>query len=130
MCRLSLTSRSSGRLAGSPSRRSADQFREARLVRITDGGAAIGVDPVGVLDPQIIVNLLLELGVGVDLVIHGYCPDSSVAREGSHNGLGRIADERWRRERSEEHTSELQSHSELVCRLLLEKKTEKKTIHR
>src|SRR5476649_1716520 len=29
-------------------------------------------------------------------------------------------------ERSEEHTSELQSHSELVCRLLLEKK--KKTI--
>src|SRR5438034_8520079 len=30
--------------------------------------------------------------------------------------------------RSEEHTSELQSHSDLVCRLLLEKK--KKTEHR
>ena len=28
--------------------------------------------------------------------------------------------------RSEEHTSELQAHSELVCRLLLEKKTTKK----
>src|SRR5215204_5446918 len=28
--------------------------------------------------------------------------------------------------RSEEHTSELQSHSELVCRLLLEKKKKKK----
>src|SRR5476649_2639409 len=28
----------------------------------------------------------------------------------------------WRRWRSEEHTSELQSHSDLVCRLLLEKK--------
>src|SRR5436190_16642784 len=27
-----------------------------------------------------------------------------------------------RKERSEEHTSELQSHSDLVCRLLLEKK--------
>src|SRR4030095_17213086 len=27
--------------------------------------------------------------------------------------------------RSEEHTSELQSHSDLVCRLLLEKKTNK-----
>src|SRR5437588_9050532 len=27
--------------------------------------------------------------------------------------------------RSEEHTSELQSHSDLVCRLLLEKKNEK-----
>src|SRR5438034_3119906 len=29
--------------------------------------------------------------------------------------------------RSEEHTSELQSHSDLVCRLLLEKKKEKNT---
>ena len=29
-------------------------------------------------------------------------------------------------ERSEEHTSELQSRSDLVCRLLLEKKKEKK----
>src|SRR5260221_5303344 len=44
----------------------------------------------------------------------------------------RQADRRWRsadrsariprRSRSEEHTSELQSHSDLVCRLLLEKK--------
>src|SRR5438132_8767264 len=31
----------------------------------------------------------------------------------------------WR-DRSEEHTSELQSHSDLVCRLLLEKKKKKK----
>src|SRR5437588_2492681 len=30
------------------------------------------------------------------------------------------------RPRSEEHTSELQSHSDLVCRLLLEKKKKKK----
>src|SRR5438034_3128069 len=30
--------------------------------------------------------------------------------------------------RSEEHTSELQSHSDLVCRLLLEKKKKKKKI--
>src|SRR5438034_8019690 len=30
------------------------------------------------------------------------------------------------RERSEEHTSELQSHSDLVCRLLLEKKNKYK----
>src|SRR5438034_5734829 len=32
---------------------------------------------------------------------------------------------RTRRVRSEEHTSELQSHSDLVCRLLLEKKKKK-----
>src|SRR2546430_12784634 len=31
----------------------------------------------------------------------------------------------WRRRRSEEHTSELQSQSNLVCRLLLEKKKKK-----
>src|SRR5260221_7730819 len=30
--------------------------------------------------------------------------------------------------RSEEHTSELQSHSDLVCRLLLEKKKPKRTL--
>src|SRR5438034_4708482 len=33
--------------------------------------------------------------------------------------------ERGRYQRSEEHTSELQSHSDLVCRLLLEKKNNK-----
>src|SRR6266571_1633387 len=36
------------------------------------------------------------------------------------------ADVRHVRERSEEHTSELQSHVNLVCRLLLEKKKNKK----
>src|SRR5260221_6325061 len=36
------------------------------------------------------------------------------------DGLGVVA--RGKRHRSEEHTSELQSHSDLVCRLLLEKK--------
>src|SRR5438034_4001551 len=36
---------------------------------------------------------------------------------------------RWRAaRRSEEHTSELQSHSDLVCRLLLEKKKTEKQI--
>src|SRR5438132_7186232 len=34
--------------------------------------------------------------------------------------------ERAHEERSEEHTSELQSHSDLVCRLLLEKKKKKR----
>src|SRR5438034_7224386 len=31
--------------------------------------------------------------------------------------------------RSEEHTSELQSHSDLVCRLLLEKKKNNRRVH-
>src|SRR5690242_21205752 len=34
-----------------------------------------------------------------------------------------------REQRSEEHTSELQSHVNLVCRLLLEKKKKKLTAH-
>src|SRR5438034_8340435 len=40
------------------------------------------------------------------------------------SGAGWFCTTRW--SRSEEHTSELQSHSDLVCRLLLEKK--KKTL--
>src|SRR5260370_8421813 len=35
-----------------------------------------------------------------------------------------------RRSRSEEHTSELQSHLNLVCRLLLEKKKKRRTHYR
>ena len=60
------------RSVGSPSRQSVDHFREARVVRITLGGVAIWLDPFGMLDPQIVVNLLQQLGVGVDLVRHGH----------------------------------------------------------
>src|SRR5215204_3463925 len=54
------------------------------------------------------------------------CPNTTHFRSSprqSRSGLkgGPTASSRARR-RSEEHTSELQSHSELVCRLLLEKK--------
>src|SRR5438034_5511013 len=42
-------------------------------------------------------------------------------------GRGRREDPPPARSRSEEHTSELQSHSDLVCRLLLEKKKKKWT---
>src|SRR5438034_7259212 len=40
-----------------------------------------------------------------------------------------VPSERELAKRSEEHTSELQSHSDLVCRLLLEKKKNKRTIN-
>ena len=63
--------RRSGRLIGSSSRPRVEHFREARLVRIAHGGFTIWLDPFGMLDPQIVVNLLPELGVGVDLVRHG-----------------------------------------------------------
>src|SRR2546430_13519716 len=38
------------------------------------------------------------------------------------DATGRVVSGTWARDRSEEHTSELQSQSNLVCRLLLEKK--------
>src|SRR5260370_29191603 len=44
----------------------------------------------------------------------------------AHSG-GVFSKIRRRSARSEEHTSELQSHLNLVCRLLLEKKKKKKT---
>src|SRR5690606_40365968 len=59
-------------------------------------------------EPRIITvegNTLLRVRVG-------YFPDGNAAR----------AHARRLRERSEEHTSELQSRENLVCRLLLEKK--------
>src|SRR5437588_4752069 len=45
-----------------------------------------------------------------------------IARAEEEIERGAVMDEA----RSEEHTSELQSHSDLVCRLLLEKKNKKK----
>src|SRR5437588_3892897 len=52
--------------------------------------------------------------------------ESSSTRIGSRPCSSGIRSEGFDRLRSEEHTSELQSHSDLVCRLLLEKKKKKK----
>jgi len=62
--------RRNDRLVGSPSRQRVEHFRETRLVRIAHGGFAIWLDPFGMLDPQIVVNLLLEFGVRVDWMRH------------------------------------------------------------
>lgn len=66
--------RRNDRSVGFLSRQSAEHFREARVVRITLGGLAIWLDPFGMLDPQIAVNLLLEFGVRVDWMRHGNWP--------------------------------------------------------
>src|SRR2546430_8819889 len=49
-------------------------------------------------------------------------PARIAARKPSYTWRYSVAPERASRGRSEEHTSELQSQSNLVCRLLLEKK--------
>src|SRR5688572_31760822 len=58
-------------------------------------------------------------------------PYTTLFRSGADRGLlargeGGLAHPRVGNHRSEEHTSELQSQSNLVCRLLLEKKKKKK----
>src|SRR5437667_5277667 len=57
-----------------------------------------------------------EIGAAQDFAEHSHDP----LFRGCSRGYG---DSTWR---SEEHTSELQSHHDLVCRLLLEKKKKKK----
>src|SRR5947207_11785610 len=59
--------------------------------------------------------------------VEGRCPRLFVEEpEGGRDGVHLVGDRGHHRPqelvRSEEHTSELQSHSDLVCRLLLEKK--------
>src|SRR5207237_6048941 len=57
---------------------------------------------------------------------HGSVDRRRMARRATQCGrLGRVRPSRERYGRSEEHTSELQSHLNLVCRLLLEKKKNK-----
>jgi len=60
------------RLVGSRSRECSEQFHEARLVRITHGAFAIWLDPFGVLNPEVVVDLLPKLGVTVDSVRRGH----------------------------------------------------------
>src|SRR2546425_9480185 len=53
--------------------------------------------------------------------------DAHGAPRRQHLVMPRVADVHLEHQRSEEHTSELQSLAYLVCRLLLEKKKKKKT---
>src|SRR2546430_6107875 len=60
-----------------------------------------------------------------------YCRKTLDAQVSTSSVSGRsstwLATSRWAAPRSEEHTSELQSQSNLVCRLLLEKKNSRAT---
>src|SRR2546427_7625971 len=64
-----------------------------------------------------------ELGHNAGAALaRGRAPQGRGGARVPHAGLGQME----RQRRSEEHTSELQSQSNLVCRLLLEKKKKKK----
>src|SRR5438132_9071427 len=72
------------------------------IVQVTKG-------PIGTKGPRVTTNLSFA---GRYLVLMPFSDRSGISRK--------IENQKERR--SEEHTSELQSHSDLVCRLLLEKK--------
>jgi len=57
---------------GSRSPKTVELFHQERLVRITHGALAIWLDPFGMLDPEVVVNLSPKLGVGVDFVRSGH----------------------------------------------------------
>src|SRR5438132_10603914 len=68
-------------------------------------------------------------------------PYTTLFRSAAAKGAAELGDHRERAHavdgvavavyvRSEEHTSELQSHSDLVCRLLLEKKNRHSILHK
>src|SRR2546428_7178218 len=67
-----------------------------------------------------------QVGVGVGTRLVGFLPRASVQAIYSYSFVEKVLDVAIDRSnafvRSEEHTSELQSRSDLVCRLLLEKK--------
>src|SRR5437773_9761249 len=71
-----------------------------------------GVDPILLAQFPLLEEALIALGVVVWPMVELEADD---ALAGAASSLSAI-------KRSEEHTSELQSHHDLVCRLLLEKK--------
>jgi hypothetical protein len=51
-------------------RQALEHPHQACFVRIAHRRFAIWLDPFGMLDSEVIVNLLPELGVGVDLMMY------------------------------------------------------------
>src|SRR5438034_5619335 len=94
---------------------------------VTGAGASGSDQP-----PQILGNLVSISSAMRPAVVSHYDIEPLINVYAAVDGrdLGAVSDEIAERvhdiERSEEHTSELQSHSDLVCRLLLEKKKKKK----
>src|SRR6266478_1422611 len=127
----------SSRVMPGPSRPRVETERAPQLRARDRGGAALHHD-----DPARDVRERRGLG--------GCGPTGQREREGADDGVARAGDvgdlvgpvdgdegrgavpreERHPATRSEEHTSELQSQSNLVCRLLLEKKKKKKNTTR
>src|SRR5438034_9421490 len=83
-----------------------------------------GIQPVASFFTGTATTVIYPLSLHDALPISGvHAGDLNVVEARPQHPARLPVDEPGRR-RSEEHTSELQSHSDLVCRLLLEKKKE------
>src|SRR5687767_15203314 len=71
--------------------------------------------------------IMLRMPVNDEVSVGRVGKNARVERHGGSGSIGKIAF-REGPQRSEEHTSELQSLAYLVCRLLLEKKNKKRKI--
>src|SRR5260370_11059291 len=73
-----------------------------------------------------------EIGVSKIQIVQKVSESTPFPIQLKEHGVDFLLDHRhlWMGNRSEEHTSELQSHLNLVCRLLLEKKKHNKTSSR
>jgi hypothetical protein len=106
-------------LVSSLCRQSFQLFYETRFVIITNKGLAIWLDPFGMLNAQVVVNLLPELAVGTDLGRHG--DDSNAARDRSRKVLFRIVGGRSSRDGTEcpsERVAKCRTEMLAVCTTL------------
>src|SRR5690625_5968113 len=94
-------------------------------------GTAVAAGGYGRLDGADIISKMGRSGggdSGQDTLFFRHEINSFLAIESSHSGLNRPNESAWRSVarlsgRSEEHTSELQSRGQIVCRLLLVQET-------
>src|SRR2546430_12407295 len=93
----------------------AAEFLNARMREIRDSGKVVGLDRIAVMAALNLAHEFLRARDRESRVDSGVGVRVRALRERVEGVLGKG--------RSEEHTSELQSQSNLVCRLLLEKRT-------
>src|SRR5712692_6475514 len=96
------------------------QIKRVRIVKRADGYYA----QFGVAAERKVEHIATSKQVGIDVGLKAYYTDSAgnTVENPRHYRKAEKRLKRLHRQRSEEHTSELQSQFHLVCRLLLEKK--------
>src|SRR5690554_3176992 len=107
----------------SPAERAKLMQQTPRCIWLTGLSGAGKSTVANALDATLHANGVKSFLLDGDNVRHGLNKDLGMTENDRAENIRRVG------ERSEEHTSELQSRPHLVCRLLLEKKKNNKTPH-